>query len=71
MASTTPRNGLAYASIGIAAAAIAISLAVAALLQQPASQEKASWWFWGNRKSLHFPYLANCTLTCLLSRFPL
>ena len=36
MASTASRNGLACASIGIAAAAIAISLAVAASLQQPA-----------------------------------
>lgn len=36
MASTGSRNGLAYASIGISVAAIAISLAVAALLQQPA-----------------------------------
>lgn len=38
MASTTSRNGLAYASIGIAVVAIAISLAVAAFLPQPAPQ---------------------------------
>lgn len=35
MASTKSRNDLAYASIGIAAAAIVISLVVAALLPQP------------------------------------
>lgn len=40
MASTKSRNGLAYASIGIAAAAIAISLA--AWFAQPATQEEAS-----------------------------
>jgi plastocyanin len=39
MASTSSRNSLVYASIGIAVAAIAISLAVAALLQQPAQEE--------------------------------
>lgn len=42
MASTASRNGLAYAAIGIAAAAIAISLAVAAMLQQPAPQEASA-----------------------------
>lgn len=40
MESAKPRNGLAYVSIGIAVAAIAISLAVASLPQQRADQEE-------------------------------
>ncbi len=39
MTSVKARNGLAYVSIGIAFAAIAISLAVAAMPQQPAGRE--------------------------------